>query len=134
MVPATVMVAIGALAVCGFAYQGAAPGMQRPLWEPVSAPTTAPLNKFAASSDQVCSLTKPKPGFNPLTATEAQDLAAGDFPPRPPGGQALVAWLGLVKMYLAGEVTTCVGPGLANAPGSMSLDGPNDKRRLVAIP
>ena len=81
----------------------------------------APLNKYAASPDQVCTPTVPKPGFDPTTTSNADLVASDDFPPRPDTPTALAAWNGYVKMYLAGQGTTCVGFGLYNSPDARTL-------------
>lgn len=49
----------------------------------------------------------PTPGFNPLTATDAE-LRAQDFPPRPrPGESGMAAWQQYARWYLAGDVYRC---------------------------
>jgi hypothetical protein len=49
------------------------------------------------------------PGFNPLTASQAE-LDAHDFPPRPHLPKALHAWETYAREYVAGRVILCTGP------------------------
>jgi hypothetical protein len=57
----------------------------------------------------------PKPGFDPLTASNAE-LQAQDFPPRPTNPAQLSVWDGYARKYLAGEIINCATPGPGDIP------------------
>jgi hypothetical protein len=87
----------------------------------------------------------PTPGFDPLTAPDAE-LHAHDFPSRPTAPAQLSVWEGYAKKYLAGEVINCATPGPGDIPPQyrtlahtyslppqpwLSSDGP--RRRLASL-
>ena len=57
----------------------------------------------------------PKPGFDPLTASDPE-LQAQDFPPRPTNLDQQSVWEGYAKKYLAGEIINCATPGPGDIP------------------
>jgi hypothetical protein len=74
----------------------------------------------------------PVPGFNPLTASDAE-LQRHDFPPRPagrgatetgvPGGPSnLATWEHYARAYVSGQVKECIGNG--SGPAMTGANGP----------
>lgn len=61
----------------------------------------------------------PTPGFDPLTASDAE-LQAQDFPPRPADPDQFAVWQNYAKMYLAGQVTECQDPAPGDIPPELS--------------
>ncbi len=91
-------------------------------------PTVAPTPAASASTttsdtsgascfkiDPVHPRLTPKPGFDPLTASDPE-LQAQDFPARPTNHDQLSVWEGYAKKYLAGEVINCATPGPDDIP------------------
>jgi hypothetical protein len=85
---------------------------------PAASAGTATSDTSGASCfkvDPVHSRLIPKPGFDPLTASDAE-LQAQDFPSRPTKPDPLSVWEGYAKKYLAGEVINCALPGPGDIP------------------